>query len=49
VTLGQAQNGQLLVVVHTSENVGSTELHIRIVSARRADPAEARDYQQTPR
>ena len=49
VTLGQAQNGQLLVVVHTSEAASRTELHIRIISARRADPAEVRDYEQAPR
>lgn len=49
VTLGRAQNGQLLVVAHTSEETSSTELHIRIISARRADPAEVRDYEQTPR
>jgi uncharacterized protein len=49
VTLGRAQNGQVLVVVHTSEEVSGTELHIRIISARRADPAEVRDYEQTPR
>jgi uncharacterized DUF497 family protein len=49
VTLGRTQNGQVLVVVHTSEEVSSTELHIRIISARRADPAEVRDYEQTPR
>jgi uncharacterized DUF497 family protein len=49
VTLGQAQNGQVLVVIHTSEQASSTELHIRIISARRADPAEVRDYEQAPR
>ncbi len=49
VTLGRAQNGQLLVVVHTSEETSSTDLHIRIISARRADPAEVRDYEQGPR
>lgn len=49
VTLGRAQNGQVLVVVHTSEEVSTTELHIRIISARRADPAEVRDYDQVPR
>ncbi|MEF8751719.1 MAG: BrnT family toxin [Candidatus Accumulibacter necessarius] len=49
VTLGQAQNGQVLVVVHTSDDVRSTELHIRIISARRADPAEVLNYEQTPR
>lgn len=49
VTLGRAQNGQVLVVVHTSKEADSTELHIRIISARRADPAEVRDYEQVPR
>ncbi len=49
VTLGRAQNGQVLVVVHTSEESSSMEMHIRIISARRADPAEVRDYEQTPR
>mgnify|MGYP003382311677 CR=1 FL=1 len=48
VTLWQAQNGQVLVVVHTSEDVSTTELHIRIISARRAEPAEVRDYEQVP-
>jgi len=48
ITLGRAQNGQVLVVVHTSEDVSTTELHIRIISARRADPAEVRDYEQVP-
>lgn len=49
VTLGQAENGQVLVVVHTSEEVSATEQRIRIISARRADKQEARDYEQTPR
>lgn len=48
VTLGRAQNGQVLVVVHTSEEVSTTELHFRIISARRAEPAEVRDYEQVP-
>lgn len=49
VTLGRAQNGQVLVVVHASEETSGTEMHIRIISARCADPAEVRDYEQTPR
>lgn len=48
VTLGRAQNGQVLAVVHTSEEVSAAELHIRIISARRAEPAEVRDYEQVP-
>lgn len=49
MTLGQARNGQVLVVVHSSEETSSTELHIRIISARRADPAEVREYELAPR
>jgi uncharacterized protein len=49
VTLGRAHNGQVLVVIHTSEEVSTTELHLRIISARRAEPAEVRDYEQMPR
>ena len=48
VTLGRAQNGQTLVVVHTSQSVSATELRIRIISARKADRQELRDYEQTP-
>ena len=39
----------MLVVLHTSEQTSSTESHIRIISAHRADPAKVRDYEQTPR
>jgi hypothetical protein len=49
VTLGRARNGQVLVVVHTGEEPRAGALHIRIISARLADPAEVRDYEQTPR
>ncbi|GMU48632.1 MAG: hypothetical protein AMXMBFR31_08580 [Candidatus Desulfobacillus denitrificans] len=49
ITLGRAQNGQVLVVIHSITEMGSTEIHLRIISARRADPAEVRDYEQTPR
>ncbi len=49
VTLGRAQNGQILAVVHTTDESSATELHIRIISARRAEREEVRDYEQTPR
>lgn len=49
VTLGRAHNGQMLVVVHLADEVGSTELRIRIISARHADAREVRDYEQAPR
>ena len=49
VTIGRASNGQILVVVHTSSETDTGELHIHIISARRADRDEIRDYEQTPR
>ena len=49
ITLGRAQNGQTLVVVHASESINTTELHIRIISARKADRQELLDYEQAPR
>lgn len=49
VTLGQAENGQYLVVVHTHEIVTATEVRIRIISARSADRQEIRDYENAPR
>ena len=49
ITLGRAQNGQTLVVVHTGESISETELHIRIISARKADRQELCDYEQVPR
>ncbi|MHB1587441.1 MAG: BrnT family toxin [Acidiferrobacteraceae bacterium] len=49
ITLGRTQNGQTLVVVHTSESISTTEWRIRIISARKADRQELRDYEQAPR
>jgi uncharacterized DUF497 family protein len=49
VTLGRAENGIVLVVIHTTEEIGVNELHIRIISARRADRDEVKDYEQVPR
>ena len=49
VTLGRAGNGHTLVVVHTSVQTESTEIRVRIISARRADRDEIRDYEETPR
>ena len=49
VTLGRAQNGPYLVVVHTVAQVSEAEIHIRIISARAADRQEIQDYEQTPR
>jgi len=48
-TLGQAENGQHLVVIHTYEEVGPAAARIRIVSAREASRQERKDYEQGPR
>lgn len=49
ITLGRLENGQYRVVVHTVEHVDETQIVIRLISAREADPQEIRDYEQTPR
>jgi uncharacterized DUF497 family protein len=49
VTLGRAQNGQYLVVVHTFAQVSEAEIHIRVISARAADRQEIQDYEEAPR
>lgn len=48
-TLGLAENGQYLVVIHTFEQTSPTEATIRIISARPAERAEIKDYEDTPR
>jgi len=47
VTLGQADNGRLLVVIHTHQTISPTEAVIRIISARPAMPHEQRNYEQS--
>lgn len=46
ITLGQAENGSLLVVIHTYQEISNTEAVIRIISARPATPHEQRNYEQ---
>ncbi len=48
ITLGQAENDQLLVVVHTYQEISNTEATVRIISARLATPHEQRNYEQNP-
>jgi uncharacterized protein len=48
-TLGRAENGQHLVVIHTYEEAGPAEARIRIISARVATRQERKDYEQAPR
>ena len=49
VTIGQASNGQTLVVVHTFKALDAERIELRLISARKADRQERRDYEQAPR
>lgn len=49
ITLGMASNSNCLVVVHTAQQAGTNELHVRIISARKADRDEEQTYWQAPR
>jgi uncharacterized protein len=46
ITLGLDSTGNLLVVIHTFNATTSQSVTIRIISARRADPQETRQYQE---
>jgi uncharacterized protein len=48
VTIGTANSGQILVVVHTSHYPQPNLIRTRIISARPADRDEINDYQNTP-
>jgi uncharacterized DUF497 family protein len=45
ITLGLAETGQLLVVVHTFEEISEQEARVRIISARFATAHERRQYE----
>jgi hypothetical protein len=45
ITLSQAENGTLLVVVHTFEETGDEAAEIRLISAREATRNERRQYE----
>ena len=47
-TLGQAENGQYLVVIHTFQQTNPNDANIRLISAREATRREIRDYEETP-
>lgn len=49
LTLGLANNGQHLVVVHTMTQTSPTSMLVRIISARAANSAERHDYMEMPR
>jgi len=44
VTLGKDRHGALLVVVHTFREIDAGNFSIRLISARKATKAEARQY-----
>ena len=48
-TIGHAENGQTLVVIHTHEVLAANEARIRVISARTADRNEIADYENTLR
>lgn len=46
ITLGQAENGALLVVVHTYRDISENEALVRLISARAATLREQRQYEE---
>jgi uncharacterized DUF497 family protein len=46
VTMGEASTGNLLVVVHTWREMDPFRTAVRIISARRPTPREARQYRE---
>jgi uncharacterized protein len=46
VTIGQASSGQTLVVIHTFTQLDATTIELRLISARKADRQERKDYEQ---
>ena len=44
-TLGQTEAGQLIVVVHTFQDLSAQEARVRIISARIATAHERRQYE----
>jgi uncharacterized DUF497 family protein len=45
LTLGQDENGKLLVVSHTFEEVNANEARVRVISAREATASEREQYE----
>ncbi len=48
-SVGQAEDGKLLVVVHTFQETSATSATVRLISARDATRRERKDYEETPR
>ena len=49
ISIGRAENAQTLVVIHTSVWIDPARIKVRIISARKAERREVRDYENTPR
>ena len=49
VSIGQAANGQTLVVVHTFMQLDAQRAAVRLITARKADKHERQDYETAPR
>lgn len=49
VSIGQAANGQTLVVVHTFMQLDEQFVEVRLISARKADKLERQDYEAATR
>ncbi|MGH8556859.1 MAG: BrnT family toxin [Methylococcales bacterium] len=45
LTLGQAENGKLLVLIHTYQEFSANAANVRIISARPATKHEQRQYE----
>lgn len=48
-SLGRAEDGKLLIVIHTFVETSATSATVRIISAREATRHERENYEQTPR
>jgi uncharacterized protein len=48
VTIGLSRDIRLLVVVHTHVELAADHVYIRIISARKPNKTEKRQYEQTP-
>ena len=47
ITMGIDQTGVLCVVSHTAEELEAEHYHIQIISARKAEPPEVQQYQES--
>ena len=47
VTLGKDRRGSILLLIHTFSEITAEECRIRIISARKANKRETRQYEET--